>query len=106
MATAQEDLVRGEEELARLEEMVETLKRNQQSRLALPIAICTIGKTVFHLAKEKKISSPIWRNAFMVIFTAALWRYQRYTRESLLAATRGIVFETPNLKLSRDKPMI
>ena len=31
MATARDDLVTGEEKLARLEEMVETLKRNQQS---------------------------------------------------------------------------
>ena len=30
MATAREDLVTGEEKLARLEEMVETLKRNQK----------------------------------------------------------------------------
>ena len=37
------------------------------TRLALSIAICAIGETVFYLAKINKNSSPNWRNVISVI---------------------------------------
>ena len=37
------------------------------SRLALSIAICAVGETVFYLAKINKNSSPNWRNVIFVI---------------------------------------